>query len=287
MRLKDQVAIVVGAAWGGIGGATALRFAEEGARLVVTTRSSEAELNETVERIQAIGGEAVGVLGDATDEAAWQRVVDTALTRYGKITRLVYNPTYTISRRVADYTREEWQRSLDVILNGAWLAAKFIVPEMIRAGGGALVFISSINSLATNPAFGAYATAKAGLNALARSIALDYGRDGIRANAIAPGSVLGERNKALILGDPLEETANRDCYPIGRYGRPEDIANVALFLASDEAAFVTGIVLVADGGHTLQLPEALVRPGFRLRWRDDVLVPQDPTGHRHTAAWWD
>ena len=276
MRLEGQVAIVAGAAWGGIGAATAYRFAQEGAHLVVNTLSREDKLDETVDRIRSIGGQAVAVMGDASRSDTWAELVATARQHYGKVTRLVYNPTQSSARRVADYTPEEWQRGLDVTLNGAWLAAKHTIPEMLRAGGGALVFISTINSLATNPQCGVYATAKAGLDALTRSIALDYGRDGIRANAIAPGSIVGERQGGRLAEDPLEDAANRDCYPIGRYGRPEDIANVALFLASDEAAFVTGILLVADGGHTLQLPEALVRPSFRRRWRDDVLVPQVP-----------
>ena len=149
-----------------------------------------------------------------------------------------------------------------------------VSPEMIRNGGGALVLISTVNATITNPGFGLYGAGKGGLNALTRSIALDYGRDGIRANAIAPGQIVGERGRASLAEDTLEEQASRDCYPIGRYGKPEDIANAALFLASDEADFVTGIVLTADGGLTLQSPEALVRPSFRLRWRDDVLVPQ-------------
>jgi NAD(P)-dependent dehydrogenase (short-subunit alcohol dehydrogenase family) len=276
MRLKDHVAIIAGAAWGGIGAASALRYAQEGARLVVNTRSREDKLLETVERVQAVGGEAVAVMGDAAEEGTWEALVAAAEEHYGKVTQLLYNPAYSVSRRVADLTLEEWQRSLDVSLTGAWLAAKHTIPAIIRAGGGSLVFISTINSLATSANMGVYAASKAGLNALTRSIAMEYGRDGIRANAIAPGLIVGERGQARMADDPLEDALNRDLYPIGRYGRPEDIANVALFLASDEAAFVTGILLVADGGHTLQLPEALVRPSFRLRWRDDVLVPQKP-----------
>jgi NAD(P)-dependent dehydrogenase (short-subunit alcohol dehydrogenase family) len=144
---------------------------------------------------------------------------------------------------------------------------------MIEGGGGSLVFISTVNGTITNPGFGLYGAAKGGLNALTRSIALDYGRDGIRANAIAPGQIVGEREQERLALDPLEEAACRDCYPIGRYGTPEEIANVALFLASDESSFVTGITLTADGGLTLQSPEALVRPSFRKRWRKDVLIP--------------
>ena len=274
MRLQDQVAIVAGAAWGGIGGATALRFAQEGASVIVNTRSREAKLQETVQRIEAIGGQALGIMGDASQEATWGSLVAAAVERYGRLTRLVYSPAQSFSRRVGDYTREEWDRGLEVTLTGAWIAAKHCLPEMMAAGGGAMVFISTVNSLVTSPHCGLYATAKAGLNAMVRSIALEYGRDGIRANAIAPGLIVGERQTPRLAEDPLEDRMNRDCYPIGRYGRPEDIANAALFLASDEAAFVTGHLLVVDGGLTLQNVEALVRPAFRRRWRDDVLVPQ-------------
>ena len=145
---------------------------------------------------------------------------------------------------------------------------------MIRNGGGTLVFISTVNATITNPGFGLYGAGKGGLNALTRSIALDYGRDGIRANAIAPGQIVGERGEVSLAEDSLEEQASRDCYPVGRYGKPEDIANAALFLASDEADFVYWNRLDCRWWLTLQSPEALVRPSFRLRWRDDILVPQ-------------
>ena len=159
-------------------------------------------------------------------------------------------------------------------IRGPWLGAKHCIPEMVKGGGGSIVFISTVNAAITNPLFGLYGAAKGGLNALTRSIAVDYGRDGIRCNAIAPGQIVGEREAERLARDPLEDRLSRDCYPLGRYGRPEEIAEVALFLASDAASFVTGIVLTADGGLTLQSPEALVRPSFRKRWRDDILVPQ-------------
>lgn len=153
---------------------------------------------------------------------------------------------------MAEFTREGWERGLAVTLGGPWLGAKYCIPEMSRAGGGAIVFISTVNATITSPFFGNYSASKAGVNALARSIALEYGRDGIRCNAIAPGQIVGERGSEWLAKDPAEDRACRDCYPIGRYGRPEDIANVALFLASDEASFVTGITLTADGGLTLR-----------------------------------
>lgn len=284
MRLEGKVAIVAGAAWGGIGAATAYRFACEGAKVIVNTRRRAEKLAETVARITDAGGEAVSVMGDVADEKTWQALVGTAVERFGSVTTLVHNAAHSYTKRAIEFTQEEWNYSLAVTLGGPWLGAKYCIPEMVRVGGGAIVYISTVNATITNPGFGLYGAAKGGLNALTRSIALDYGRQGIRANAIAPGQIVGERGEEHLAEDPLEEQACRDCYPIGRYGNPEDIANVALFLASDEASFVTGIVLTADGGLTLQSPEALVRPSFRRRWRDDVLVPQPVPGQETGKA---
>lgn len=273
MRLQGKVAIVAGAAWGGIGAATAYRFAQEGAKVVVNTFSREEKLQETVDHIHALGGSAVAVMGDIAEETTWQTLVQTALASFGRLDILVQNAAQSFVKRAVEFSHEEWNRGLAVTLTGPWLGAKACIPEMIKGGGGSLVFISTVNGTITNPGFGLYGAAKGGLNALTRSIALDYGRDGIRANAIAPGQIVGEREAQRLAHDPVEEAASRDCYPLGRYGTPEDIANVALFLASDESAFVTGITLTADGGLTLQSPEALVRPSFRKRWRHDVLLP--------------
>lgn len=273
MRLKDKVAIIAGAAWGGIGAATALRFAQEGAHLVINTRARAEKLEETAERVRACGAHVTTVMGDVADAAAWDAMTSAALTEFGRIDILVHNAAQSYLKRAVEFTQEEWERGLAVTLGGPWLGAKHCIPHMQRQGGGSIVFISTVNATITNPLFGLYGAAKGGLNALTRSIALDYGRDSIRCNAIAPGQIVGERERERIAHDPLEDALARDCYPLGRYGSPEEIANVALFLASDEASFVTGIVLTADGGLTLQSPEALVRPSFRKRWRDDILVP--------------
>jgi NAD(P)-dependent dehydrogenase (short-subunit alcohol dehydrogenase family) len=274
MRLQGKVAIVAGAGWGGIGAAVAYRFAREGARLVINADERLDKLEETAERVRAEGGEAYTVSGDVSEHATWQALLATALEHYGRLDVLVHNPAYAVLKRAGELNDEEWERSLAVTLGGPRLAAHYCLPEMMRGGGGSMIFISTVNSIITNPRFAVYSAAKAGVNALARSIALDYGRDGIRCNAIAPGQIVGERETARMREDPFEERMSRECYPLGRYGRPEDVAGVALFLASDDAAFVTGQVLVVDGGLTLQSPEGLVRPSFRSRWRDDVLVPR-------------
>lgn len=274
MRLQDKVAIVAGAGWGGIGGTSAYRFAQEGAKVVINALPGEERLFETEQQIRAMGGEAIAVPGDISQASTWQALVQAALENFGKVNILMNNAAQAYVKPAIEFTEEEWNRAFAVSLTGPWLGAKYCIPEMIKAGGGSIVFTSTVNSLITNPGFGVYSSSKAGLNGLTRSLAMEYGRSGIRCNAIAPGLIVGARQQEAMQHDPLEEQMNIDLYPVGRYGRPEDIANVALFLASDEAAFVTGIVMVADGGLTLQSPEAIARPAFRKRWRDNVLVPQ-------------
>lgn len=281
MRLTGKVAIVAGAGWGGIGAATALRFAQEGARLVINNHSRAEKLEETAERIRAIGGEVVCVTGSVADAATWDALAGAARERYGRLDILVHNAASAVMKLPADLTDADWEHTLGTTLRGPTHAVRVCVPLMIEGGGGSIIFISTVNSFITNPMFTSYSVAKAGVNALARSVAFEYGRQGIRCNAIAPGQIVGEREALRMLDDPAEELASRDCYPLGRYGRPDEIANCALFLASDESSFVTGILLTADGGLTLQSPEALVRPSFRSRWRSDVLVPQErPAGQQ-------
>ncbi len=274
MRLENKVAIVTGAGWGGIGAATARRFVEEGAKVVINALPDEARLFETEKELQAIGGQVVTVPGDISQAATWAALVQAALDNFGQLNILMQNAAQAFIKPVIELSEEEWNRAIAVSLTGPWLGAKHCIPAMIESGGGSLVFTSTVNSLITNPGFGVYSSSKAGLNGLTRSLAMEYGRSGIRCNAIAPGLIVGTRQQEAMQADELEDQMNRDLYPIGRYGNPQDIANVALFLASDEAAFVTGIVLVADGGLTLQSPEAIARPAFRKRWRDTLLVPQ-------------
>lgn len=275
MRLKDKVAIVAGAGWGGIGAATAYRFAQEGARLIIDDLAAPhpERLEETAARIRAIGGEVELVRGDVADRSTWDAMIAVVRERYGRLDILVHNASTFAGGRPADVSDQDFDDTMRGTVGGPLNGVRACVPEMIASGGGSIIFISSVNGTITNPMFTLYSVAKAGVNALARSVALEYGRDGIRCNAIAPGQIVGEREAVAMAADPLEYGLSRECYPLGRYGNPNDIAGCALFLASDDAAFVTGIVLTADGGLTIQSPEAIVRPSFRSRWRDDILVP--------------
>jgi NAD(P)-dependent dehydrogenase (short-subunit alcohol dehydrogenase family) len=160
-------------------------------------------------------------------------------------------------------------------LKSVYLGAKHCIPEMRKAGGGAIVNISSANGLISNPSFAAYSAAKSGVLGLTRNLAIDYGLEGIRVNAICPGLIVNEQTEARLLADEAEARGSRDPYLVGRWGRPQDVAFAALYLASDEAAFVTGTVLAVDGGLTCQSPEATIRPSFRRRWRRDVAMIRD------------
>lgn len=273
MRLEGKTAIVAGAAWGGIGAASAIRLAEEGAHVVVTTRSRAAELDRTAEAIRDRGREAITIIGDVADEAHWTQARDAALDHWQRIDILLHNAGGGRTKPVTEFTDEDWEVVIGTNVRGAWTGAKTVIPQMRQQGGGSIVFISSVNSFVTGGGFGLYSTAKAGLNAMARSIALEEGRHGIRCNAIAPAHIAGERQRKRLAENPEDERAHRDCYPLGRYGAPEEIANVALFLASDESSFITGACIVADGGFTLATPEAYVVPSYRRRWKDTILVP--------------
>jgi NAD(P)-dependent dehydrogenase (short-subunit alcohol dehydrogenase family) len=273
MRVNGKVAVVTGAATG-IGKATALRLAQEGAAVVVNTDRRIEQGEAVAGAIRDAGGQAVFVKADVSQASDVEQLMERAMAEFGALHVLVNNAVWNARVRATEMSEGQWDRTLAVSLKAMWLGAKYAIPLMKRSGGGAIVNISSVNSLVANPAFPAYAAAKAGVNGLTRQLALDYGRDGIRVNAIAVGFTVVERFEEF-LGDPIEYRHALDCHPIGRLGRPEDMANAVLYLASDEASFVTGTTIVVDGGLTIQSPEALVRPLFRKLWRDDLLLFPD------------
>lgn len=253
MRLAGKVAVVTGAG-SGIGRAAALRFAQEGARVVVA-EYHPAGGEETVALIGARGGQACFVQTDVAREAECARAVHTAVQQFGGLHVLFCVAGIMTNADVASESAEQWDRLMSVNLRGIYLMAKYAVPAMLQSGGGSIVNISSVTGLLGHPQLAAYSAAKAGVAGLTRQMAVDYAAQGVRVNAISPGTIDTPMLQRF-LDEVPDQARARDSFvalhPIGRLGRPEDIANAALFLASDESAFVTGHNLVVDGGYSIK-----------------------------------
>ena len=244
MRLHNKIAIVTGAGRG-IGRAVALRFAEEGAKVVVDDVDDHLGTN-TVAAIRDAGGEAMFVNVDVSDAAAAERLIADTVNAYGSLDVLVNNAICA----TADVLNNNWEANLAVALRGTSHCSTAAVPVMQRAGGGSIVNIASVNGLIGLQEIHAYSAAKGGVIALTRSMAVAHGKDNIRINCICPGTVQTEVWEPMLARNPKILDEITPWYPLGRIGQPLDIANAALFLASDEASFATGAVFVIDGGLT-------------------------------------
>jgi 3-oxoacyl-[acyl-carrier protein] reductase len=243
-RLQDRVGIVTGAARG-IGRAIAQRFAAEGCRVVVADVDAAGGA-DTAAGIVAAGGTALAVETDVADAEAVAALVQTARERLGTPRILVNNAVCSSQ----DVQANTWGPIIGVCLQGTYLCTQAVLPLMIEAGGGSIVNISSVNALMGFGDEHVYSAAKAAVIGLTRSQATAYGPQGVRINAICPGTIVTEAWEPLLAKRPSLHDELRGLYPLGRLGTPEDIAHAALYLASDEAAFATGTVLVVDGGVT-------------------------------------
>ena len=247
MRLKDKVAIITGAA-SGIGKATAKLFAEHGAKVVVADIDKDGG-SQTVTQIQNGGNEAIFVETDVTLKVNTEKMVAQTVETYGKLDILFNNAGIAMRLPVAELPEEDWHRCLDVNLTGVYLCAKAAIPAMLKNGGGSIINMSSIYGVVGADVRAAYVASKGGVTNLTRGMALDYAENNIRVNCICPGFV----ETPLVAGvikTPEEYQALADKHPMRRLGQPEEIAYGALYLASDESAFVTGIALPIDGGYT-------------------------------------
>ena len=263
MRLKDKVAIITGST-SGIGEATALLFAREGAKVVVVGRRQR-EGERVIKQIRDEGGEAIFVQTDVSKEDQVKRMVETAIKTYGRIDALFNNAGVAVmSKKLHETLNDDWDLVMNVDLKGAFLCSKYTIPHMKKQGGGSIIMCSSADAVVAEPDLPAYCAAKGGINALTRAMALDYGPDRIRVNAICPGfietSLLNEWFNTLPDPDGARRKAGA-LHALGRIGTPMEIAYCALFLASDESSFVTGECLAADGGLSVIVNPA---PGFQV-----------------------
>lgn len=244
-RLKDKIAVITGSGKG-LGEAIALLFSREGAKIVVFDIDEPAG-RETVEQIQEQGGEAIFVHGDVSNPDDAARLIDAAVDAYGRVDVLVNNAGIHVDRTVADTTEAEWDRILGVNLKGVFLCSKAAIPQMRRQGGGNIICISSISGLIGQLNQAAYNASKHGIIGLVRCMAYDHALENIRANAICPGVM----NTPLVASVPEEHIAPyRKTSLLERFAEPSEVANAALFLASDESSYVTGSAMVVDGGYT-------------------------------------
>jgi len=247
MRLTGSVALVTGSG-SGIGRAIAERFAREGAQVAIADRN-RAGGEETAARIAKAGGEAIAIEVDLTDAGAVEAMTSQVATTYGRIDILVNNAAAAKGDDILNIDPALWDWNLAVVLKSAYLCSRAIVGGMIERRQGAIVNIASVNGLMGLGEEG-YSAAKAGMINLTQNMAIKYGQYGVRTNAICPGSIRTPIWQPRVDQQPtiFEELAA--WYPLGRVGEPEDIANAALFLASDEAAWITGAILTVDGGLT-------------------------------------
>jgi NAD(P)-dependent dehydrogenase (short-subunit alcohol dehydrogenase family) len=248
MRLADKVTIVTGGGTG-IGAAIARTFAHEGAKVTITGRRKEL-LDEVADQIAAAGGHALAVPSSVTDEADVQRAVQATLATFGRVDILVNNAGNLSHAGPLHETSDEiWDNVMDVFLKSVFRFSRAVIPHMQRRGGGSIVNIGSVLGLKAALAFPVhpYAVAKAGVAMLTKTIAVHYAKDGIRCNCVAPALT----DTPLIesrLKDAAVRTALEAQYPLGRLGRPDDIAQAVLYLASDDAAWTTGTIVTVDGG---------------------------------------
>ncbi|MFQ5873537.1 MAG: SDR family NAD(P)-dependent oxidoreductase [Dehalococcoidia bacterium] len=250
-RLEGKVAIVTGAgARGqvmGNGKATAILFAREGARVLLVDRIEE-PVDETAELITSEGGEASVFVADVTGSDQCQNMVDTAASRYGRLDILHNNVGIGGSGTVVEITEEEWDRVMDVNVKSMMLTSKYAIPKMVKGGGGAIINISSISAIRPR-GLTSYSVSKGAVVALTQAMAVDHAKDGIRVNCIMPGPVYS----SMVAGRLSEEhrEVRRLASPLQAEGTAWDIAWAAVYLASDEARWVTGVILPVDGGVTL------------------------------------
>jgi NAD(P)-dependent dehydrogenase (short-subunit alcohol dehydrogenase family) len=248
LRLQHKVALITGAG-SGIGRAIALAFAREGAQVALVGRRQD-RLDTVVREIGS--SHALALPGDISGARVAQAAVARAVKRFGRLNVLVNNAGVLIPGTAESHTEEEWDQTFSVNVRALWLLCRAALPRMRDAGGGSIINISSVLGLVGARNRAAYAASKGAVTLLTRAMALDHAQENIRVNCICPGIVETEMVADFILKAPDPEAARRQrlgLHPLGRFGKPEDIAAMAVYLASDESSWVTGAALPVDGGY--------------------------------------
>lgn len=268
MRFRDKVAFVTGGA-NGIGEGIVEVLLEGGARVMVADMNEEDGTRQN-EALTKAGHDVAFMKTDVASEADVKAAAGAALEKYGRVDILVNDAGWKRAGLAHKLSEEDWNRSMAIHLNGTWLTVKHLVPQMVRNGGGAIVNISSMQSILHLPGRAVYAAAKGAISALTRQLAVEYGPAGVRVNAVMPGAILTGRklqNQAADFeGDRMQQALK--AYPLRRFGTPRDIANAVCWLASDEASWVTGVNLPVDGGGVVQLGEALISATDEAYWNE-------------------
>ena len=244
MRLKDKTAIITGGGTG-IGLATARAFYQEGAKIILFGRRKE-KLEKAVEKL---GDSAVIVQGDMTNNNDLDQLINETLHNFKKIDILVNNAGLFNGAPLHEISDSQWDEIMNINIRSVFQLTRRVLPAMLSQKYGSIIHISSILGLIAVPQVAAYNVSKGALNQFSRSIAVEYGSSGIRSNSICPGLIATDMTADLMKDVDLMKEWSKD-YPIGRFGKPEDVANACLYLASDESSFVTGITLPVDGGFT-------------------------------------
>ncbi|MFS0557769.1 SDR family NAD(P)-dependent oxidoreductase [Brevibacillus sp. 179-C9.3 HS] len=247
MRLENKVAIVTGGA-SGIGETTVRLFAKEGAKVVIADFSTRGM--ELAEELNQAGFDALFVKTDVTKEDEVKNMVSVTVEKYGKVDVLFANAGIAKDAPGHLLSMDDWQRTIDINLTGVFLCDKYVIEQMLAQGtGGAIVNCGSIHSHAGKAGVTAYSSAKGGVKLLTQTLGITYAKQGIRVNAVCPGYI----DTPLIAGRDEAITEHLiGLHPMGRLGKPEEVAKAVLFLASDDASFVTGTSLLVDGGYTAQ-----------------------------------
>jgi NAD(P)-dependent dehydrogenase (short-subunit alcohol dehydrogenase family) len=251
--LDGKVALVTGGA-SGIGRASALAFAREGAKLVIADMNVDGG-NQTVHMITENGGEATFVPVDVTSAAQIEAMISKTVETYGKLDSAFNNAGTEGTTMVStiDYQEEDWNRVLSINLTGVWLCMKYEITQMLKQGGGAIVNTASVAGLVGSRGAGsAYAASKHGVVGLTKTAALEYAKQGIRVNCVCPGVIRTPMMERMLTRTPALEQQYMAAEPIGRLGRPEEIAESVVWLCSDAASFVTGHTMTVDGGMVAQ-----------------------------------